>query len=233
MQIGLTVEEVEKQLQEKSAISNNEWDDKNKSWEDEWKSENQDEENIPFHKHPRFQQLAKENREFKQKLADIEKNKANEIKEARQERKIDPDMPFDEAIKLIKQDAVQEALEALKAEQNKDKEQNSYYENLLSEWFDYLRDSGHKISSKDEDTISELALKYKIKIEQPEDLEKAFEIFDLTRKTAGTWKSKEDSTIITDRKSNDKWSWINYSTTSWSDIWNKIWAKLWLKGNDF
>lgn len=55
------------------------------------------------------------------------------MKEAKKDFKLDPNMPFDEAIKQIKAEAVQEAIEAMKAEQNESNSKTSYYENLINE----------------------------------------------------------------------------------------------------
>lgn len=233
LQIGITAEEVEKQLQEKAALSNKDWEGTSQSQADSWKKEDEDLDNLPFHKHPRFQQLAKENREFKAKMAEIDREKAEKIKEAKKETKIDPNMPFDEAILKIKEEAKQEAIEAMREELNKENSQTSYYESLINDWFDLLRDNGHKITQADEDKISEIALKYNIRIEQPEDLEKAFEIFDMTRKTAGAGKAKEDSNVIANRNTQTSKDTINYSNTTWSNMWERIAAKLWIKREGF
>jgi F0F1-type ATP synthase membrane subunit b/b' len=66
-------------------------------------------------------------------LAHISKKQEEEIKEVKKDFKIDPNTPFDEAIKQIKAESVKEAIEALKAEQNKESSQASYYENLINE----------------------------------------------------------------------------------------------------
>jgi hypothetical protein len=226
MQIGITAEQAEKMLEEKAALSRDAGKVDNDQSNEENKDEGGDDDNVPFHKHPRFQQLAKENREFKAKLAEIDRNKAQEMKEAKKEFKLDPNTPFDEAMKQIKAEAVREAIEAMKEEQNQANSQTSYYENLINEGFDYLRDNGHKISQKDEDAIAEIALEYKINIEQPEDLERAFKIYDLSRKSSGAGKAQEDSTITKNRNAPAKGPDINYSQTSWSNLGNRIAERL-------
>lgn len=230
----MTAEEFDKQVQERAALSreanSGKKEDPTPSTDGDDKKEEDkkegDDENVPFHKHPRFQEMAKQNREFKARLAEIDREKVIAVKEVKEERKIDPNMPFDEAMKQIKADAVKEALEAMKAEQNSVNSQTSYFEELINDGFDYLRDSGFKVSAKDEDAIAEIALDYKIKIEQPEDLEKAYKIFDMARKTEGAGKAKEDSTTKTTRETKGDKPNINYSQTSWSDLGNKIGAKL-------
>lgn len=238
MQIGITAEEAEQKLQEKAALSTKKSEDKTDG-EDAKKTEEDktDEDNLPFHKHPRFLKLLEKSKVGDAaiaELAEIKKREAEQIKEAKKEFKLDPNMPFEEAIKLIKQEAAQEALELLKAESSQSNEKLSKAEELVNSGFDYLRDNGLKISSADEDAIAEIAVKNKINIESPEDMQIAYDIFDTNRKTAWTGKAKGDNTAIGNNRSPDeKKTAINYSQTSWSDFGNKIASKLWLAKEGF
>lgn len=139
MQIGITAEEADKRLAEKAALSkdagtvtHDDSKDTEKKDGDEGGDKDEDE-TIPFHKHPRFQEMARQNREFKAKMAEIDREKAEKTKEAKKEFKLDPNMPFDEAIQQIKQDAVAEALEAFRAEQSKENSKISAAEALIND----------------------------------------------------------------------------------------------------
>ena len=236
MQIGLTAEQVQQKLDEKAAISNNnQWNDI-LPWNKILPGQQQeiDEDKLPFHEHPRFKKLIEERNilrerdekrdseilELKKQLSEVKKPSSG----------IDPNMPFDEAIAKMKEDAINEAIARIEQKKTDESSQYSQYERLVDDWFDYLRDTWIKINSKDEDAIADIVLKYNLPITKPEDMKAAFEIYDMARKTAWSWKAREDGgQILWNQRSN----WgnkdpINYSQTSWSNLASKVSERLWL-----
>lgn len=151
-----------------------------------------DDRTVPYH---RFQQVNARVKEWEQKYEALEKQIA-EIKSAANPNSpdYDPNMDFEKAMKKVEERAANMALERLRSEQEAKTNAQRKYEALIEDGFDHLRDEGHKISKKEEEAISEIALEYGIRIEKPEDMAKAFKIFDLQRKTAGAGKSKDAET---------------------------------------
>lgn len=202
-----------------------------------------DENNVPFHKHPRFQEIIKENQDLKQKVDDFSKFKEEtEEKLTDRSNETPSEMPkwwvtlagddeiSQEAYKQyleetnqsqsqIKQDMVAEAEKAQKEQEAETKRYNDWVQNEVKS----LEDSGKKF---DKNKLLKIAVDY-----QPTDeegnisLEKAYQIYEMqeNQKDAETQQKKEladetQSTPNTEPKVQEFGTTANLRHRSWTSL---------------
>lgn len=124
-------------------------------------SDSSSQEQVPFHEHPRFQELVKEKNEYKEKYEGLEARFSeieNKFKPAQPVEEENVPDPFDDPkgyAEYIKQSAIAE----LEAKQQASSEAERKAQELIDSQFEKLRETDKDI---DEEKVSEFAMEYGI-----------------------------------------------------------------------
>jgi hypothetical protein len=189
----------------------------------EWNNNDSSEQTVPY---SRFKKVNDRTKDLERKIANLESKFSNNTANIQDEvdyEKLTNLSPAEFA-KAIEEQAYKRALKSFEDIQNKNQSEIQMANQLLDEWFDYLRDSWHKITSSVEKELAEIALDYNINLEEPKDFEKIYKLYNTINKTKWTWNSSQAETIGTQQKKNVGSAKIA-TNGSWSDVVERIKAQ--------
>ena len=175
-------------------------EEKEKDKKEEKKEDKKEEKKIPLHRDERFKEVYAEKKKYREEAArykkELEDLKRGQGNLNRKFAEYFSTMSPEEALEKMKEDLYNDA--KLKLEQEKTEEQlkNEEADEFIYEAFGHLEEKyGVELNDKDQEEISKIIIKYKITVEDPEDFEKAYEIYDLQKKAGWTGKSKKIESV--------------------------------------
>jgi len=204
-----------------------------------------DDKNVPFHKHPRFQQLIKENKELKEKVDNIvntqgsqdtsqQTEEEEEVKEipAWFKKLAGDDEEAKEAYKLFKQEYDKPTREKIREEVKQEQEQQSQQEQEEQrKWDEWVQSEVESLRAEgkefDKNELMKVALDYRPEDEEGNiSLEKAYDILEMKKLKEQKDNTQPKKDVASKTGSDNRGSETGTPRPSAEDIRRKDWKTL-------